>query len=262
MKVGFCTCGDHECPFNPVNHDKGCTPCIAKNLKAGEIPSCFFNSLDPEQKQNRGEYKWKDFARMVMEAEEEPAEETPMFSKTSALLIIDMQKAFVEPGAAHCIKGARATVPAIMELAAEARVAGAPVIWIKREYREDGSDVEFTRRDAWLAGGRTMAPGSTGINSAELAEGLKAEPEDYEIIKPRWSAFCQTELDLILRRLGVDTVVLAGTTTPNCIRTTCYDAIALDYNTIVAERCCSSQNDEIQKANMEDMERIGAVIVR
>lgn len=181
-------------------------------------------------------------------------------SKT-ALLIIDMQKAFVEPGAAHCIKGAAATVPAIAEAVREARAKGVSVFWIKRQYREDGSDVEFTREDAWLAGGRTMAPGSHGLNSEELADGLSMEPGDYEIIKPRWSAFFLTELDLILRRKGIDTVVLTGTTTPNCIRTTCYDAIALDYRTYIIERCCSSQTEEIQKANMEDMARIGAVLI-
>lgn len=184
-----------------------------------------------------------------------------MFHKNTALIIIDMQKAFVEPGAAHCIRQAKATVSACAEVISEAREAGAPIFWVKRQYLPDGSDVEFTRREAWLAGGRTMAPGSTGINSEELAEGLCREPGDYEIIKPRWSAFFQTKLDMMLRRLGVDTVVLIGTTTPNCIRTTCYDAIALDYETIIIERCCSSQTDEIQRVNMEDMERIGARII-
>ncbi len=67
--VEFCTCGDKDCPFNPVNHDEGCTPCIAKNLKAGEIPSCFFNIVDPDKKVDRGAYLRKDFARVVMEME-------------------------------------------------------------------------------------------------------------------------------------------------------------------------------------------------
>jgi len=67
--VEFCTCTDKDCPFNPVNHDKGCTPCIAKNLKAGEIPSCFFNITDPEKKIDRGAYLRRDFARVVMEME-------------------------------------------------------------------------------------------------------------------------------------------------------------------------------------------------
>lgn len=185
-----------------------------------------------------------------------------IFNEKTALIVIDMQKAFVEPGAAHCIKQAKGTVPACAEVIEKARAEGSPVFWVKRQYQPDGSDVEFTRREAWLAGGRTMAPGSKGINSEELAEGLYAKPGDYEIIKPRWSGFFQTKLDMMLRRLGIDTVVLIGTTTPNCIRTTCYDAIALDYKTIIIEKCCSSQTEEIQRVNMEDMERIGAEIIR
>ena len=85
-------------------------------------------------------------------------------------------------------------------------------------------------------------------------------PEDYTIIKPRFSAFFQTELDLVLRRLGVKTVFLIGTTTPNCIRTTCYDGLSLDYNIVVIEDCCSSNTEEIQRVNMEDMARAGAVL--
>ena len=70
-KVQFCTCNDYDCPFNPVNHDQGCTPCIAKNLNAGETPSCFFNKLDPGKKEDRGEYLHKDFARIVMKLYED-----------------------------------------------------------------------------------------------------------------------------------------------------------------------------------------------
>ena len=63
-----------------------------------------------------------------------------LFHKKTALIVIDMQKAFVEPGAAHCIAGAKATVPACAEVIAEARAAGAPVFWVRRQYRPDGSD--------------------------------------------------------------------------------------------------------------------------
>jgi nicotinamidase-related amidase len=61
--------------------------------------------------------------------------------------------------------------------------------------------------------------------------------------------------------LGIRTVILTGTTTPNCIRTTCYDGLSLDYNTLIIEDCCSSNTEEIQRVNMEDMERVGAVRV-
>ena len=80
------------------------------------------------------------------------------------------------------------------------------------------------------------------------------------LVKPRFSAFFHTGLDLILRRLGVQTVLLAGTTTPNCIRTTCYDAISLDYDAVVLSDCTSSVTDAVQAANLADMQRVGAVV--
>lgn len=178
----------------------------------------------------------------------------------SALLVIDMENGFVDARSPHCIANAKATVPACADAVKTAREKGIPVIFVKRIYRQDGSDVELTRYKAWKEGGCAMAPGSTGAASAEAVEGLKPQKGDYTIVKPRWSAFFGTELDLLLRRLKIETVILTGTTTPNCIRTTCYDANALDYNVVVLEDCCSSQTKEIQDMNIADMERIGAVI--
>ena len=58
----FCTCKDTKCPLHPTNHDKGCSLCIAKNLKSQEIPSCFFNVADPQMK--RQGYSFEDFANL------------------------------------------------------------------------------------------------------------------------------------------------------------------------------------------------------
>lgn len=60
----FCTCKDIECPFHPTKHDNGCAPCIAKNLKQGEIPSCFFNKIDGAE--NRTGDTFEDFAKIVL----------------------------------------------------------------------------------------------------------------------------------------------------------------------------------------------------
>ena len=59
----FCTCENYECPIHPTKHNKGCAPCIAKNLKLGEIPNCFFNLVDKEHKRN--DDKFVDFAKCV-----------------------------------------------------------------------------------------------------------------------------------------------------------------------------------------------------
>ena len=138
----------------------------------------------------------------------------------SALILIDMENGFVDPRGGHCIRFAQSTVPACAHALDLARAKGIPVFFVKRVYRADGSDVELTRYAAWKAGGHACTPASTGFNSAQAPEVLRPQPGDYTIIKPRWSAFFQTELDLILRRLDVRTVILAGTTTPNCVRTT------------------------------------------
>ena len=179
----------------------------------------------------------------------------------SALIVIDMENGFVDSKGGHCIHFAQSTVPACVRAVELARSKGIPVFFVKRIYRADGSDVELTRHAGWKSGGRACIPASKGYNSAQAPEGLRPQPGDYTIIKPRWSAFFQTELDLILRRLDIRTVILTGTTTPNCVRTTCYDAIALEYNTVILTDCCSSQTEEIQQANLADMERVGAILM-
>ncbi len=63
LTVPFCTCTDTKCPFHPTNHTHGCTPCIAKNLREGEIPSCFFNAIDHPK--TTGEWHYEDFAALV-----------------------------------------------------------------------------------------------------------------------------------------------------------------------------------------------------
>lgn len=60
----FCTCKDVACPFNPANHDKGCSLCIQKNLKQREIPSCFFHLAGSTEK--RASYSFEDFAEVVL----------------------------------------------------------------------------------------------------------------------------------------------------------------------------------------------------
>ncbi len=181
--------------------------------------------------------------------------------KGTALLVIDLENGFIDENSPHQIRFAKDSLYRVSKVIEAARIRKMPIFFIKRIYRQNGADVELSRYASWKEGGRAMTPGSFGENSAMVPEEVKPKPGDYTIIKPRWSAFFQTELDLILRRLGIRTVFLTGTTTPNCIRTTAYDANSLDYNVVVIEDCCSSQTEEIQKANIYDMENMGAVII-
>ncbi len=62
--ANYCTCKNLKCSLHPANHDKGCTPCIRKNLKLGEVPNCFFNLL--EGAENRSGDTFGDFADIVL----------------------------------------------------------------------------------------------------------------------------------------------------------------------------------------------------
>ena len=184
-----------------------------------------------------------------------------MMRQPSALLVIDLERGFLDADSPLCIRQAAATLPACGQVIAHARATGIPVFFVTRTYRANGSDVENTRYPGWFAGGKPLTPGSTGPGSIETPPEVTPQPGDYTIVKPRFSAFFQTELDLILRRLGVRTLYLAGTTTPNCIRTTCYDGISLDYNVAVLTDCCSSNDEDIQQSNLRDMANIGACLL-
>ena len=140
------------------------------------------------------------------------------------------------------------------------KVDGVPVIYAVRHYRADGTDVEKPRAAAWASGGKPLSEDCAAHLSDAFPDAFTVLPQDYVLVKPRFSAFFHTGLDLILRRLGVQTVLLAGTTTPNCIRTTCYDAISLDYDAVVLSDCTSSVTDAVQAGNLADMQRVGAIV--
>ena len=184
-----------------------------------------------------------------------------MNDKNCALVVIDMQRGFIDENSPCYISGAKATVPACAAVIDNCRSRGIPVFFVNRIYRADGSDVEHTRHNSWLSGGRPLSPGCDDCISAESPEEFGISDADYYIVKPRYSAFFHTELDLLLRRLGINTVILTGTTTPNCIRTTCYDGISLEYNVVVLSDCTSSNSEEIQRANLFDMANVGAQIM-
>lgn len=178
----------------------------------------------------------------------------------TALLIIDMLYGFVEPDSPLCIAGAAQTVDACARVLSKAREISMPVVHITRDYASDGSDIEAVRWALWASAGKPLSLDCAQVNSAEEIAPLGPCAGEYCIVKPRFSAFFATKLDLLLRRLGVTSVVLMGTTTPNCIRTTCYDALSLDYNVAVLQDCTSSRTPEVQAANIEDMRVIGAHI--
>lgn len=177
----------------------------------------------------------------------------------AAFLLIDMQNGFIDGASPLCIAGAAATVPACAHALAAAREHGLAVFHVRRAYAADGSDVEAVRWEAWAEGGRPLS--SADPMSLSCPSELAPAPGEPVVVKPSWSAFFGTDLDVLLRTRGIDTLVLAGTTTPNCVRSTAYDGLARGFNVAVLRDATSSRSPEAQEANLADMEAAGIQLI-
>lgn len=175
-------------------------------------------------------------------------------ASNKALAIIDMQNDFVLPGAPARVAGAMQTIPNIVKLLTYFRATKQPIFYVVREYRQDGSDIELTRYRAFMDNQKYAVPGTKGW---DIVDELTPEPGEHRLVKNRFSAFMNTELDFMLRRLGVNELVVCGTQYPNCIRTTVYDAVAYGYETTLITDAASAQTEEIAKANIIDIANIG-----
>ena len=174
-----------------------------------------------------------------------------------ALLIIDMQNDFVLEGRPLRVVSARTVIPKILSVLSAFRAKGLPVFHIVRVHRRDGSDVEIIRQELF----RKQPFAVEGTPGAAVVDELAPLPGEYVIPKIRMSAFIGTELDLMLRTLGVTDLVVAGIQTPNCIRTTVFDAIAYNYPVVLASDATGAQTDEIHSASVRDMQNIGVRIL-
>ena len=172
----------------------------------------------------------------------------------TALLIIDMQNDFVLPQSPAVVSGAFMSIPRVKDVLQWFRQFNHPIFHIVREYREDGSDIEISRRDAFLAGPSYAVPGSKGV---EIVESLAPVYGEYRIVKPRFSAFFGTELELILRRLNIGRIVVCSTQYPNCIRATAFDSLSHGYDTVVITDATSASSPEVAESNIRDMKNVG-----
>lgn len=177
----------------------------------------------------------------------------------AAFLLIDMQNGFIDGASPLCITGAAATVPACAHALAAAREHGLAVFHVRRAYAADGSDVEAVRWETWAEGGRPLS--SADPMSLSCPSELAPAPGEPVVVKPSWSAFFGTDLDVLLRARGIGTLVLAGTTTPNCVRSTAYDGLARGFNVAVLRDATSSRSPEAQEANLADMEAAGIQLI-
>ena len=153
-------------------------------------------------------------------------------SESPAILVVDMLNDFVT-GSLACDRG-KAIVPATAELLDAAREKGIPVIFC------NDAHIAGIDRELKLWGDHAIA----GTKGAEVIPELKLSDKDYVVPKRRYSGFFQTDLDILLKELGVKTVVMTGLHAHMCVRHTSADAYCLGYDVVVAKQATDSFTEE------------------
>ena len=149
-----------------------------------------------------------------------------------AILVVDMLNDFVT-GALKCDRGL-AIVPQTAKLLKAAREKNVPVIFCNDAHIK-GIDHELK-----LWGDHAIA----GTKGAEVIPELELCDKDYVVPKRRYSGFFQTNLDMLLRELGVETVIMTGLHAHMCVRHTTADAYQHGYNIVVAKDATDSFTEE------------------
>jgi ureidoacrylate peracid hydrolase len=175
--------------------------------------------------------------------------------RKTALLVVDMQNAFMLPSVAHTLCPMACTiVPAINRLAHAMRDTGGTVAWIKTTYtpetlKEWSTFYQLSRPEQTAKRAQALAAGSKGH---ELWAELDAQPSDLTVEKKRFSAFIQGSSNLadVLRERGIDTVVVTGTVTGVCCESTARDAMMLNFKTIMVTDGNAAMTDADHNASL------------
>ena len=182
----------------------------------------------------------------------------------TALLVVDLQNAFMLPGMVVEIPTAREIVPNVNRIAREIRAAKGKVVWLKMTLEDELDKWSvyfdyFTHPDHRTDELESLSRGNPGH---ELYSQLDVKAEDLIVEKTRFSAFIQgsSNLDQILKNLGIDTVIVTGAVTNVCCEATARDAMMLNYKTVFVSDANAARNDEDHNASLSSIFRIfGAV---
>ena len=168
----------------------------------------------------------------------------PLAPTRTALVLIDLQNGIV--GMSLAPRPGTEVVATAKALAARFRAAGSPVILVRVGWAADGADRPPQHVDRPMAYRAADLPPGWG----ELVDGV-AEPGDIVIHKRHWGAFTGTDLDLQLRRRGIDTLVLAGIATNFGVESTARSAWELSYNLVIAEDATTSRSAELHDFSIQ-----------
>ena len=163
----------------------------------------------------------------------------------TALVVIDLQYAFMRPGAPSEVPNARSIVPAVNRLAEILRKSGGTVAWVQATFEREGWPLFFNHMVRPELAARILAALRPDSPDHALWPELSIAPDDIVVPKYRFSAFLPgaSTLPAILRGRGVDTVLIAGCMTNMCCDSSARDAVMTDFRTIMVSDCNAARTD-------------------
>jgi nicotinamidase-related amidase len=187
-----------------------------------------------------------------------------------ALIIIDMQRDFLEPGGfgetlGNNVALLKAAVPPLRSVLGAARKTKMLVIHTREGHRPDLSDAPHHKVERGEPSMRIGAPGPMGRILVRGEPGHDIIPELYPapgepvIDKPGKGAFYQTDLELMLKNREIDTLLVCGVTTEVCVNTTVREANDRGFRCIVIGDCCASYFPEFHAAGLAMIKAQGGI---
>jgi maleamate amidohydrolase len=175
------------------------------------------------------------------------------FGKKAAVLVIDMQNDFLDPNAISTLYPSSVEmIPYIRRLLNLAKSKGVTVFYTRGTVNPNG-----VGESLWRYKMRSHREGKTQIEGTrgwEITAELAPQQNDIVINKRRPSAFFHTDLDVFLRDLGVDTLIICGMSVSGCVRASVLDAFMRDYRCMIPRECVADRHPAIYEANMFDMD--------
>ena len=175
----------------------------------------------------------------------------------TALLVIDMQNTFCQPGAPAEVVQSRAIVKPINRLAAGLRQRGGAVIRVVHANGSQAGQSDWALFFNHVVSDqvRTQTMESLSPGRQQVWHELNTEPDDLTVVKNRYSALItgSSSLERILRSRGLDTVLIAGTKTNVCCESTARDAMMLDFRVVMVADCCAALSEEEHLVSLENV---------
>jgi len=186
----------------------------------------------------------------------------------TALVVIDMQNAFVASGSTIEVPKGREIVPNINQLVRACRKVGIPVIWVVSMFRSEaewGLITAFEPESPMGTGRETpMDELKWGAIGTKIWQELEVDPvKDHEVVKCRYSAFISgsSNLERLLRTLGRDHLVMAGVATNACVGSTAMDAMMLDFKVTFVSDATAAFTDFLQQAFLINLKLVFADVL-